>query len=278
MNFLFSADLHGNIKQYDKLFDYATDSNIPYIVLGGDLSPKSPELRNPTAQADFFKDYLFKKTASFKGKTLLILGNDDYRKNLNLLEKEQHKANFTVINKPCLVEDYTFIGYSYVPYTPFMWKDWERRDLRTDTLKDLRPDVRTVGKIDFDTEYDIVPAFGMHSIEEDLDNLLKTANPDKTVLVTHAPPYNTACDLMKDKQGTLRHIGSLGVRKAILEHQPLLTLHGHIHDSVNNSKSHIEHLNNTISATVGNDHITESIYVLKIMLESNVKVERLMLR
>lgn len=278
MNFLFSADLHGNLKQYEKLFDYAKEGNIPYIVLGGDLSPKSPELRNPQAQADFFKNYLFHKTSAFKGKTLLILGNDDYRKNLDLLINMQDQANFKVINTPCDVEGYTFIGYSYVPFTPFMWKDWERRDLASDTLKDLRPDVRTVGKIDFEIPHDIVPTYTQHSIEQDVNNLLATENPDKTILITHAPPYNTVCDLMKDKQGQLRHIGSLGIRKVISERQPLLTLHGHIHDSVENSKSYVEHLNRTACATVGNDHLSESIYVLNIMLESNVKIERLMLK
>ena len=49
---------------------------------------------------------------------------------------------------------------------------------------------------------------------------------DKWVLVTHAPPYGTKVDRIKD--GT--HAGSKSIRQYIEQKQPLLSLCGHIHE------------------------------------------------
>ena len=47
------------------------------------------------------------------------------------------------------------------------------------------------------------------------------------VLVSHQPPYDTACDVARG-----RHVGSRAIRECVLEHQPDLVLCGHIHESV----------------------------------------------
>ena len=55
----------------------------------------------------------------------------------------------------------------------------------------------------------------------------------------HPPPYGTALDEapaldenLKPLHGgrALRHVGSKAVREAIDKHQPMLSLHGHIHE------------------------------------------------
>ncbi|MBQ9235212.1 MAG: metallophosphoesterase [Alphaproteobacteria bacterium] len=277
MNFLFTADLHGNEIQYSKVFNYLNVNDFDFLILGGDLAPKSKDKRNPAAQKDFFKNVLFKLMQNSGKQTLLILGNDDYRLNLNFLRDNQHSNNYKIIDVPYTFNGYCIAGYSYVPYTPFVWKDWERRDLKTDNISDLRHDVLTTGMIDFDKPYNILDEFLKYSIEFDLENLCKGVDNKKLILITHTPPFNTVCDLMKGKDGKLRHIGSKAVRKFIEKQQPLLTLHGHIHDSVQNSKYFMQYLNNTISATVGNDHLTDDVYVLQITIEKNVNIERIKL-
>lgn len=42
LTLLFSADLHGNIKQYQNLYKLAVETNSDYILIGGDLNPKNP--------------------------------------------------------------------------------------------------------------------------------------------------------------------------------------------------------------------------------------------
>lgn len=275
MRFIFTADLHGNLSQYQKVFEYAAQNRINTIIFGGDLTPKNPELRNPPAQKDFLQNTLFPLIKAFNGQVLLILGNDDYKRNIPFLEENQQNIGYKLLYTPCQIEGYYFAGYTYVPYTPFVWKDWERRDLKTDTAANLRSDVRTQGFMDYDKPYDILPDIMKNSIEEDLENLVKDIPAHKLVLVTHAPPADTNTDLTKDKRsGKVLHVGSYGIKKIIAEKQPLLTLHGHIHDSVQNSGIFPEVIGKTICASVSNDHLPASPYIIDITITDKVELVR----
>ena len=48
-----------------------------------------------------------------------------------------------------------------------------------------------------------------------------------TILVSHQPPFGTACDLARGN-----HVGSRSVRAAIERHQPDLVFSGHIHEAI----------------------------------------------
>ena len=66
---------------------------------------------------------------------------------------------------------------------------------------------------------------------------------DSAIFNIHVPPYNTGLDTGPDidphtweqkatmGQGHTKPVGSIAVREAIEEFQPLLSLHGHIHES-----------------------------------------------
>lgn len=65
-------------------------------------------------------------------------------------------------------------------------------------------------------------------------------NPDKTIFNLHAPPYGSGLDSAPemDKDGVplrggtvMKSVGSTAVRDAIQKYQPMLGLHGHIHES-----------------------------------------------
>ncbi len=47
-----------------------------------------------------------------------------------------------------------------------------------------------------------------------------------TILVSHQPPFGTACDLARGQ-----HVGSKSLRAAVERHQPDLVFSGHIHES-----------------------------------------------
>ena len=274
MDLIFTADLHGNREQYTKIFEYAQKNQIKTIILGGDLTPKDSQHRNPESQKLFLQTFLLPKIQTFHGKVLLILGNDDFRSNLSFLEQNQDTYGYHLLYTPFEYEGFYFVGYSYVPYTPFMWKDWERRDLKTDTLKELRSDVRKEGFLDFNKPCHIVTDFSKNAIETDLEKLTTNVLSQKLILITHTPPADTALDLTKDKSGKLRHVGSYGVKKIIEEKQPLLTLHGHIHDSVKNSGVYCETLGQTLSCAVGNDHLVDNPFILEISLSPILKIKR----
>ncbi|MGD0177019.1 MAG: metallophosphoesterase [Candidatus Bathyarchaeia archaeon] len=71
----------------------------------------------------------------------------------------------------------------------------------------------------------------------------RVQNMDGCIFNFHCPPYNTQIDIAPELDATLRpvvegggavrmiHVGSAAVRTAIEKHQPLLSLHGHIHES-----------------------------------------------
>ncbi len=79
------------------------------------------------------------------------------------------------------------------------------------------------------------------ALKERIESVIGQASvgPDRLVLGLHAPPYDTVLDiapridwdtLTVQGQDTA-HVGSTAVREVIDEVQPVLSLHGHIHES-----------------------------------------------
>jgi Icc-related predicted phosphoesterase len=68
-------------------------------------------------------------------------------------------------------------------------------------------------------------------------------NMENCIFNFHCPPYNTPIDIAPKLDDLLKYklapggepekapVGSMAVRKAIEKYQPLLSLHGHIHES-----------------------------------------------
>jgi len=72
-------------------------------------------------------------------------------------------------------------------------------------------------------------------------------DPRRTILLTHCPPYDSGLDIAPLLDDDMRPVvsagdllrgpvGSTGVREAIGELHPLLSLHGHIHESAGDAK------------------------------------------
>jgi Icc-related predicted phosphoesterase len=130
---LFASDIHGNKIQYDKLFNHASKNKFDLLILGGDLTPKDYSNRSPEKQGKFLEEYLLKKIFYFKKENntriLIILGNDDFRSNKEILKTNQKEGYEYIENKSVVYEEIKIVGYSYVPLTPFKYKDWEKLDL-----------------------------------------------------------------------------------------------------------------------------------------------------
>ena len=68
----------------------------------------------------------------------------------------------------------------------------------------------------------------------------RVPNMDRTIFNFHAPPYGTGLDeapaldaRLRPKHGgaVLEPVGSTAVRQSIVDYQPMLSVHGHIHES-----------------------------------------------
>ena len=104
-----------------------------------------------------------------------------------------------------------------------------------------------------------------------------TAPPERLVFGLHAPPYDTALDVApKIDWETLTvqgqdqaHVGSTAVRAVIEEVQPLLSLHGHIHES----RAAVR-IGRTLAINPGSSYVEGVLSGVLVELEGKDKVKR----
>lgn len=262
LKLIYTADLHGNEEFYRRLLNKAQKENVNAIVIGGDLCPRIGETINQKInnQKLFFDDFLlplfqeFKKNNNTK-EIHLIMGNDDFRINMPILGVAEKNNILKSVHKKSikLNKQFNIAGYSFVNPTPFRLKDWEKFDFEKDTLSEqlFDDEIRSLGKED-------------GTIKEDLDKLKKLSNPKKTVYVIHAPPFNTTLDMITSKA----HVGSKAIREFIEKEQPLLTLHGHIHESPKMSGSWHDKIGETICINVGSSYPEDKLNCVIVNLEN----------
>ena len=282
---LVAADLHGNMDQYRRVFAHAKENKFDVVVFAGDLTPKDTGKRTPRLQRQFLAKELFPLLDSRdvnEPHALFIMGNDDFASNHEIMVSGQDFHRYRMIAQVPYVTQggFNIIGYSHVPYTPFPYKDWERRDLASDTDYRHRPDIMQTGLISrgFDLlDYDIALTMRDYpSIEDDLNRLAKGLDLRKTILVSHAPPHNTLCDLNREN----KHVGSRALRQFVEARQPYMTISGHIHETVDKSGAFVEQIGETTCTAVGNDHRPAEPFVLEVITAHNARplVKRLALK
>jgi hypothetical protein len=190
--------------------------------------------------ADFVRDYLvptFRKTRDTLGidypDIFLILGNDDPRcEEEGFVEASADGLWHYVHQKKLLFEVFSIYGLAYVPPTPFLLKDWERYDVS----RYVPP-----GCVSPEEGYRSVPVeeseIKWATIQKDLASLVSEDPLDRAVFLFHAPPYDTLLDRaaldgkIYEHVALDVHVGSIAVQRFIEERQPLLTLHGHVHEA-----------------------------------------------
>jgi Icc-related predicted phosphoesterase len=239
---LFATDLHGSIDRYEKLFR-VIEADVPAAVfLGGDLLPAAfmPPSTYESDHQDFVNDFLAARLEQVRRRLgerypeiFVILGNDDGRfEEAAFLDLTARGIWRYAHGNAYEFAGHRVYGYSYVPPTPFQLKDWERYDVsRYVDPGCVPPDqgVRTVPVEEREIRY--------ATITEDLDQLVDDDDLERAVFLFHTPPYQTKLDRadldgkMVDHAPLDVHVGSIAVQRFIQARQPLLTLHGHIHES-----------------------------------------------
>jgi len=240
---LFVSDLHGKINRYQKLFNLIEKEKPFAVFMGGDLLPSSVlhSFRAGENKSDFVTDFLVKNFTRLKNSmgedyplTFIIMGNDDPRIAEQIFLEFDQKGLWNYIQGKIvdLGSKYKVMGYSYVPPTPFLLKDWEKYDVVRDQVKPgcINP---SEGFKTFNAENENLS----ETIQEDLNSLTFSSPMDNMICLFHSPPYKTmldraALDDVKTPQGNIDvHVGSLAIKNFIQNRQPYLCLHGHIHES-----------------------------------------------
>ena len=258
MNFLYTSDLHGEIHLYQELLELAISSSSEIITLGGDLLPSFPPTKryedmvpNQKIFIDQFLAPLFKRileTTSVK-QIFLIPGNWDLGYPYLFRTPTEGIVDLSQKSYP-LKNGYELIGYPFVPPTPFRPKDYEKMD---DPDAPWPPQknpsyIRSSGQMDQLTPVDPhIYLRGREMIREDLSRLPKPLSHKKAIYIMHSPPFGTKLDLIQGGKPA----GSLSIKAFIEESQPLLTLHGHIHESPKLSNAYWDRIGETISINPG---------------------------
>jgi Icc-related predicted phosphoesterase len=239
---LFTSDLHGKKEHYHKLFSAIRQAPPAAVFLGGDLFPAGGPLGlvlDPV-HPDFLADFLLPGLTKLRDalgaaypRLLVILGNDDGRREEPAVRLVEDQGIWEYVHdRRVELAGHPVFGYSFVPPTPFLLKDWERYDVsRFVDPGAVSPEegLRSVPVPEDQARY--------ATIQEDLGRLAGKQDLAPAVFLFHAPPYQTKLDRAAlDGQSVEAapldlHVGSVAIRRFIETRQPLLTLHGHVHES-----------------------------------------------
>ncbi len=234
----FVTDLHGRVSRWKKLFERIEQEIPDAVFLGGDLFPDLISLTSPAeiAKDEFIQNGFIRLKEKLKDRyprIFLILGNEDgLPREVQMQQAESAGLLEYIHNKKVSLGAYTIFGYSFVPPTPFQLKDWEKYDVSRyidpgciSPEEGIRSSSVPLHKIRYET------------IQKDLAFFTGELELSKSIFLFHAPPYQTMLDRaaldgkMIDHVPLDVHVGSIAIKRFIENRQPLLTLHGHVHES-----------------------------------------------
>jgi len=259
MKSIFVTDLHGKISRYEKLFSLLQKETPDALFIGGDILPHA--MKGSDRYDDFLDDYFIPEFSELKARMgdrypeiFLILGNDDPAIEEHKIREAEEKGLLNYINeKKATLGEFSVFGYCFVPPTPFQLKDWEKYDVsRYVDPGCMHPDegfrsVEPPKNLLFET------------IQKDLENLTADEDLSKAVFLFHSPPYDTHLDRaaldgqMIDHVPLDVHVGSIAIKRFIDERQPLVTLHGHIHESTRLTGKWKQQIGKTVAINAAHD-------------------------
>lgn len=230
MKILFVTDLHGCTWKYDKLYKVAKAYHADIVINGGDMLPKN---RNLFQQDQFITRELqrhFQQFDDAKIHYLCCLGNDDLMIFDPLFEEtcQQYEYICNMAQRKKTIHDVDFIGMNWVVDYPFRLKDRCRMDTREYIFQQqfgtgLLSTVSGWKDIDDWSAY----AHTLPTIEDELDELPQPHNMEHSVYIIHMPPAHIGLDVC----GHGEQVGSQAIYDFLQAQQPMLSLHGHIHES-----------------------------------------------
>lgn len=239
MRAIFVADLHSDKKQYDELAQLIKKNEVDLLLIGGDLVEYSSDM---ATQVQFMEQFFVNFIKSISVPVWIIPGNIEWTGTVKYYEELAKRQWISLLSlEPLKFNGLKFSGYAYCNPTPFSRKDFEKRDLKNDKHDSEKAifisDVEGIlveQKRGFLNE--------LPSIEDDLVQLV-----DSGIWIMHAPPYETHLDILKSGD----HVGSKAIRKQIEQLQPVLTLHGHIHESPYITNQWVDYIGDTLCINPG---------------------------
>lgn len=234
------------------------------IVNGGDMLPKQCDRHSE--QSFFINGFLDEYFEELKKQDityLAMLGNDDLlaadEMFDNLCDRFENVSN--IAGRKFSVNGYEFIGMNYILDHPFGCKDRVVTETHYIPQRQLSPVAGISNAVDYDRIYNWLE-YSRTELPHMCDVLKKLPLPDdrqKAVYVMHMPPAGL-------RLGQLRYqdldIGSVDIYEFLKEKQPLLSLHGHIHESPDTEKGKwINQIHQTTCIQTGQTELNDKYMV-----------------
>jgi Icc-related predicted phosphoesterase len=224
MRCVFVSDLHGREIRYERLFKLIRRERPVGVLLGGDLFPRHTDITS------FMEQHLFRRLRdmSERPEVFVIMGNDDRRDHEHLFLDADNEGILHYVNlRKVRFGDMFVRGYSFVPPSPFRLKDWEKRDIPGEIPYMTIPPEEGITTVDIGRDRLI-----NDNIREDMEVILGDPDLPRTIFLCHAPPHDTVLDKVGyEAPGFDPHVGSRSIRDFIERAHPIISLHGHIHES-----------------------------------------------
>lgn len=270
MTIYFASDIHGSQKCFNKFINAGKFYGADVLIMGGDITGKSILNIEKKKNGTFYSNFMgkeqtfqtqqevddFSKAAKTAGFYPYICSALDWQELLT--DSKKMDELFARLMKQSLEE---WMGFAETKLSGtsiqcFVMPGNDDPAAVSEILKESNRIVDPDGRIcPLDDTHVLVgsgysnptPWDSPRECSEDelfgkLDGLMQqVADPSQCVLCAHVPPYNSTLDeaprLSKDLQvqstgGQVEFapVGSTAVRKIIEKYQPLLGLHGHIHE------------------------------------------------
>lgn len=196
MKILFTADLHIKLgqknvpvewskKRYDKLFraicDICAEENVDYLILGGDIFDKLPNM----AELELYFDFMMR----IRCDTIIYSGNHEADKKnttfLSNLKDITYQISCATGNHGIhIIDDFkTIDGIDFIPYNKLKEKwpdDLQSRILCTHVRGEIPPHVKPEVPLELFERWDLVLAGDLHSYSNSQRNILYPGSPITT--------------------------------------------------------------------------------------------------
>ena len=232
MKMIVLSDPHQNDEKWDLLCRAVREVRPQVVAIAGDLFPKGNGILSHLSFVDSLRDY--GRIIKSEGAELVIIpGNDENQNVVPALEQGDTDGLWHyVADRVKRVSSYDFCGCPWVKDHPFGYKYWVVPQRADDIY--INP-FQISGPLLINSDNEIVPIDDYRaflSVRTDMFKLLsdmaaQVEDLSKSIWLIHDPPAGIELDVC----GSGVRVGNEAVSDFLNTYQPLLSVHGHIHES-----------------------------------------------
>lgn len=232
MKFIALADIHQSEEKWEQLVKTVRNHKPDFTLVAGDLLPKENGILGQLTYMPYLKDCA-KEIKEAGSELVIIPGNDDNQLVTSELDEGDKKGRWHYLpDRARQIRTITFCGCPWIRDYPFAYKYWvapESPDNLAISKFQLGPPL-LINEENEIIEIDDLEVYLKRklSIAESLEKLAGNINnPVRSIWLIHEPPAGLDLDLC----ATGERVGSEIVYDFLMRFQPLLSVHGHIHEA-----------------------------------------------